>query len=374
MLWRFFLLALLDIAVMVAHSAAVDDSSALTAPTCRIPTTTLSNGVEMPRLMLGTSHLVGVAPNQPSNQPSNQKPWSSSKQPVSFYGLQPDNTYRSLQLALEAGWRGIDSALIYRSHNAIQHVLGNWLASGRLERKDVFLTTKVFHGEVDKIGSLEATHIRGLDNMTPEKVTEILTQQVQDCFLQLGVGYLDLLLLHWPARMDSQDAGNRARRLAAWKVLEDFYQRGFVRAIGVSNFSEIHLEQLKQDGASIRPMVNQIEGSIYMQFDKIVDYCHQNNITIQAYSPLGNSGAMITQDPVVLEMAGRYHKDTGQIAMRYLLQKGYGSITCLSTSPQRLDTNQDIFSFELSEADMKKLDTLNRPDGSWGLPSPYVMT
>jgi diketogulonate reductase-like aldo/keto reductase len=180
------------------------------------------------------------------------------------------------------------------------------------------------------------------------------------------------MLLHWPATFRSQDPGNAARRIAAWKVLESFYKRGWTRAIGVSNFGVAHIQQLMQDGAEIPPMVNQIEASVFLQFGDIVEYCHAHGIVLQAYSPLGRGLVDITKDAVVVAIAKKHNRNEGQIAMRYLVQLGY-AVTFLSSSAERLVSNQDIFAFELDEQDMKELSALNRPDGSWGLPSPDEM-
>jgi diketogulonate reductase-like aldo/keto reductase len=120
-------------------------------------------------------------------------------------------------------------------------------------------------------------------------------------------------------------------------------------------------------------MVNQIEASIYLQFSDIVEYCKERDIVVQAYSPLGRGLKDINKDPVVVEVANKHNRNVGQIAMRYLIQRGY-AITFLSSSEERLVSNQEIFSFELDEQDMKQLTELARPDGSWGLPPPHDMT
>jgi diketogulonate reductase-like aldo/keto reductase len=337
--------------LLLHRSVAHDD------PTCsKIPAVTLSNGVKMPQLMLGTAHLV-FEPNTLDDNPS-------------FTGLLPESTYRSVQLALQAGWRGFDSALIYRSHRAIGAVLGTWFAQGTLSRSDVFLTTKVFHGPVHV--ATADTHMPELDTMMVEQVTQAMHQQLEQSLVEVGVGYFDLILLHWPAAFESQSPDNRLRRIAAWKVLEQYYDKGWARAIGVSNFSVQHLNQLRDDGATIVPMVNQIEASVKIQWHDIVNYCKDNGIQLQAYSPLGRGLTNIANDPVVLEIASKHSKDAGQVAMRYLLQLGY-ALTCLSSSESRLETNLDIFSFALDDKDMTSLNALNRRDGTWGLPGPHTM-
>jgi len=126
-----------------------------------------------------------------------------------------------------------------------------------------------------------------------------------------------------------------------------------------------------EDGATIRPMVNQIEASPYLQWFNIIKYCQDNNIALQAYSPLGSGLMDVKNDALLLELSAKYQKDVGQVVFRYLIQKGY-AVAYKTTTAKRMESNQDIFDgFELSTEDMTKIDTLNRLDGGWGLPSPY---
>jgi diketogulonate reductase-like aldo/keto reductase len=224
-----------------------------------IPTIQLHNGVEMPQMSLGLAFWVVEEGRVAHN--------------ARFTGFLPEQTYRSLHMALAAGIRSLDTALIYRSHDPIRHVLGDWFMRGDLKREDLFVATKVFHPMVPIAEIAPGTTMPyDLDNKTPGEVTQIVTAQVERSMQELGLGYLDLLLLHWPAGHNSKDNGNSERRVAAWKVLEGFYEKGLVRAIGVSNFSEHHLQDLIQNpSTTIVPMVNQIEASVYLQWDKIVD-------------------------------------------------------------------------------------------------------
>jgi diketogulonate reductase-like aldo/keto reductase len=206
--------------------------------------------------------------------------------------------------------------------------------------------------------------------MSTEDVTKQTEEHIEQCLKELGVGYIDLLLMHWPSMEGQSEEISRQRRLAAWRVFETFYERGWVRAIGVSNFSERHLQQLMDDGAKVLPMVNQIEASPYLQFNDIVSYCQDNGIVVQSYSPLG-SGVTDVKDNVLLkELASHHQKDVGQIAFRYLIQKGY-AVAYLTNSETRMESNQNVFDFLLSKEEMKQIDTLNHVDGGWGLPSPY---
>lgn len=326
------------------------------------PTVALSNGVLMPELALGTAPLSATAGELPEHK--------------KFVGLLPERVYRSFAVALDSGLRHVDTALCYNTHKQVGYVLADFFMKGRLTRSDVFITSKIFHPDNDGFSLDEDTLPANLSGMSPQEVADITTQQFERTLREIGVGYIDLMLLHWPGpRADSRggvgtEEENAANRLAAWQVLEKMYEKGWARAIGVSNFSEIHLERLKRDGAKVIPMVNQIEASIFLQQDKIVKYCKENGILPEAYSPLGRGVNQVTSNPTIMSIGKKHGKDVGQVAMRYLLQKGY-ALTFWSGSEERVVSNQKLYDFNLDEEDMKTLDSLNVPDGSWGLPSPY---
>jgi diketogulonate reductase-like aldo/keto reductase len=355
--------------------APVEESSSSCSANARktplsVPTRTLHNGIELPVLSLGTAHVV-IEENE-EDLPR-------------FLGFLPEKGYRQTQLALELGIRSFDSGRIYRSHKAIGHVLAEWFRMGFLERRsDIFLISKVFHGQAERVGTRNS-HMYQMEDLTPEQVTQQVTTEVEEALVDLGVGYLDLMLLHWPASANVGESeendveataattaslANRQRRIAAWRVLEEMYEKGWLRAIGVSNFSEHHLEQLREDGATIVPMVNQIEASLSVQYPKIFDYCQQHNIVCQAFSPL-KRGQLIEDDNNIVEgISTKYAKTAAQIALRYLIQMGY-AVTFLSTNAERMASNHEVFDFELSDQEMEALSTLPRHDGNWGLPTPY---
>ena len=288
----------------------------------------------------------------------------------------------------------IDTALCYGTHRQVGHVLADYFMRGKLQRNNVFLTSKIFHPDNDGFGLDVNTLPKNTADLSPEETTRMVTEQFERTLQELGVGYVDLMLLHWPGgqgglrneeetkdddtsalqrrHLEEEITRNAAHRLAAWKVLEKFYRKGWARAIGVSNFNEIHLERLRQDGAEIVPMVNQIEASVFLQQTEIAQYCQQRNISLVAYSPLGRGVNHVTPNPLVQKIATKHGKDAGQVALRYCLQKGYAAVIFWSTSEKRIVSNHDILQdFSLEDDDMAKLDSLNAPDGSWGLPSPY---
>uniref|UniRef100_A0A7S4K2J8 NADP-dependent oxidoreductase domain-containing protein n=1 Tax=Odontella aurita TaxID=265563 RepID=A0A7S4K2J8_9STRA len=334
-----------------------------TGATPRVPLVTLSNGVEMPRLAFGTAPLVSKADADAGRGLGRTNP--------NFNGFLPEQAYRSVTLALESGLRHIDTAVMYRSHKQISHVLGNFFASGRLRREDVFLTSKIMHPPNDGFGTDDSNI--PIDDLTPEEVGRTVSSHFERTLSELGVGYVDLMLLHWPAAWYSRDSSNPARRLAAWRELERYYEKGWARSIGVSNFSVAHLQQLMDDGAVVRPMVNQIEASVHLQRTELISYCKEKGIVVEAYSPLGRGTNNILVNPIVLKIAEKKGKNPGQVALRYLIQKGM-AVVFLSSSEERIRTNQDVFDFELDELEMEELTSLNRPDGTWGLPAPHDMS
>lgn len=291
----------------------------------------------------------------------------------SGWQFRPDFAYQAIPRTLDAGIRHIDTALVYRSQKQIGFSLGNAFASSHVQREDIFLTTKVFHPQFP--GVLFPGDALQLDKITPEEVTVEVGRHVERCLHELNTGYLDLLLLHWPGDFDpSVDPTiGRARRLAAWKVLEETLENKWTRAIGVSNFSAVHLEQLVEDGATVRPMVNQIETSVFMRHEEIILYCEDHGIVVMAYSPLGSPDGggknEMLEDGELVRMADTYGMNTGHIALRYLVQRGF-ALTALSTSAHRLKSNLDVFSFSLSEEDMAVLDGLNKNKSMLGLVSP----
>ena len=138
----------------------------------------------MPELALGTAHISA----SPGENPSHPK----------FVGFLPERVHRSVHLALKSVLRHIDTALCYRNHTQIAHVMGDFFASGRLERQDVFLTSKVFHPDTAGFTTDGNTMPETLEGMSPAEVTECVKEHFETLLCELGVGYVDLMLLHWP--------------------------------------------------------------------------------------------------------------------------------------------------------------------------------
>ena len=242
-----------------------------------------------------------------------------------------EEVYNSVTHALKVGYRHVDTAQIYRNEVGV----GRAIADSGLVREEIFLTTKVWNDKHDY---------------------DLAKASIEESLEKLGVDYVDLLLIHWPnpKALREQDAW-KAGNAGAWKAMEEAYRAGRVRAIGVSNFMIHHLEALLET-ADIKPHVNQILLAPGCSQDELVAFCRQEDILLEAYSPLGTGS--IFDNPVAQELAAKYGKSVAQVALRWSLQKGFLPLP-KSVTPQNIEANLQIFDFELSENDLEILDKLD---------------
>ncbi|MBO0342139.1 aldo/keto reductase [Flagellimonas profundi] len=224
--------------------------------------------------------------------------------------------------ALNHGYRHIDTASVYDNEEGV----GQGIRESNVDRKDMFLVSKVWNTD------------QGYDS----------TLKAFDASLErLGTDYLDLYLVHWPKGEISKET---------WKALEKLYKEKRVRAIGVSNFLQHHLEDLLTS-ADIVPMVNQMEFHPYLVQQDLIDFCNSKGIQYEAWSPL-MQGNIFDLD-IMKDLASKYNKTIAQIVLRWDLQKGVVTIP-KSSKKERIIANSDLFDFELSEDDVQLLDGLDR--------------
>ena len=223
--------------------------------------------------------------------------------------------------AVDAGYRLLDTAMIYKN----EAVVGEAIRASSVAREDLFVTSKVWNDDIRSGATFEAFEA-SLD--------------------RLGLDYLDLYLVHWPVAGKYKDT---------WRALEKLYAQNRVRAIGVSNFMRHHLEDLLAD-AEIVPMVNQMEFHPLLVQQDQVDFCAENGIWYQAWSPL-MSGRVVEVE-TLRHLAEKYGCTVAQIVLRWSLQKGVVSIP-KSGTPERILENADIFGFELADADVARIDGLD---------------
>lgn len=252
----------------------------------------LNNGVEMPLLGLGI-----YAPGQ-KNEVSQAVRW-----------------------ALETGYRLIDTATVYQNEEEV----GQGLQDSGLKRGEVFITSKVWNDD------------QGYDS----------TLRAYDASLKrLQTDYLDLYLIHWPVR---------ETRRETWRALETLYSEKRVRAIGVSNYYEPHLEEFF-GYASVVPAVNQFEQSPFLYRPELLHYCREKGIQPEGYSPLVRGQEESNQ--VLEAIAQKHGKSTYQVLIRWALQHGIVTIP-KSTHQERIKANFDVWDFDITQQDMDKLNVLN---------------
>lgn len=240
-----------------------------------------------------------------------------------------EQVINEIKWALDAGYRLIDTAKIYKNEEGV----GKAIRESKIPRDEIFVTTKLWNTDQGYETGLKA---------------------IDDSLARLGLTYVDLYLVHWPtASGDAIQSINK--REETWRAMEEIYKSGKAKAIGVSNYTIAHLEEMKKY-AKILLAVNQVEFHPFLYQSDLLNYCKQNNIVLEAYRPLRNGG---TEGNIVIEkLANKYGKTSAQVLLRWSLQHGCVAIP-KSVHKQRIEENISIFNFELSEEDMKLLDGLN---------------
>ena len=235
--------------------------------------------------------------------------------------------------ALRLGYRHIDTAAAYGNEASI----GRAVRESGIERKDIFVTSKVWNTE------------RGYDKAMAA---------FEKTMAAIGLDYLDLYLIHWPAVPLKYDNWQELN-LGTWRALTEIYKSGRVRAIGVSNFKVSHLAALME--TEVRPMVNQIEFHPGQLQTEIRDYCRENDILIEAWSPLG-TGRMLS-NPTLSAIAAKYGKSAAQLCIRWCIQHQAVPLP-KSVTPERIAQNLDVYDFVISDEDMQVIDSMEYFGGS----------
>ena len=263
-------------------------------------TYTLANGVQIPVLGFGT--------------------WQTPD---------GDTAIKSVKAALEAGYRHIDTAQAYQNEASV----GTAIQESGVARQDLFLTTKIWN----------ANHSY-----------DLTMQSFEESLQKLQTDYVDLLLIHWPNPIDFRDNWETANA-ETWRAMEELYNAGKAKAIGVSNFRAHHLEALKKT-AKVQPMVNQIFLAPGELEAETVQYSRDNSMLLEAYSPLGTG--KIFDVPEMKTLAAKYQRSIPQIALRWSLQHGFLPLP-KSVHANYIQENTQLFDFELTPEDMQTIDQLD---------------
>jgi 2,5-diketo-D-gluconate reductase A len=242
------------------------------------------------------------------------------------FQIDPEETARAVSVALEIGYRHIDTAEMYGNEKEV----GEAVRASGLERADVYITSKLnnsFH--------------------RPDDARRAFAETLS----ALRSDYVDLFLIHWP--LPTLYDGDF---VSTWKALEEFRQDGRARSIGVSNFEVAHLQRLAHE-SEVVPAVNQIELHPYLLNDEVHAYGQAHDIATQAWSPIAQGDVL--DDPVITAIADRLGRSAAQVVLRWHIQRG-NIVFPKSTTPARIEENFELFDFELEEGDLERIDALDR--------------
>ncbi|KAF4129786.1 Aldo/keto reductase family [Phytophthora infestans] len=231
--------------------------------------------------------------------------------------------YNAVFTSLKLGYRHIDTATFYRNESDV----GRAVRDSGIPRQTIFITSKYFE----------------TSNWSYQRVAN----GVRESNRKLGLGYIDLYLLHAPS--------NSANRADAWRAQEDMQSEGLVRDIGVSSFGEKHLLKLASTWR-VKPAVNQVELHPWLARRDTVKFCKDQGILMEAYSPLAR--ALKMDDPVVMEVANELNATQAQVLIAWSLSKGFISLP-KSVKESRIKSNLDAAKLKLSAAQMNRLDSLD---------------
>jgi len=293
-----------------------------------VPKLTLSNGVKIPMLGLGT--------------------WKSKSGEVA----------EAVSVAIACGYRHIDAAYLYGNEIEVGQGIQKKIADGTVKREEIFVTSKLWN----------SFH-------SSDQVLVNLKKSLED----LGLDYLDLYLIHWPTGFQEngldgpyypKDASGKTLYsevdyLETWTMMEKAQEMGLVKAIGVSNFNIGQLERL-QAVAKIQPVINQIESHPYLVNKKLIQFCQKNNIYVTAYSPLGSpdrpwatsEDPQLTEEPKIKEIAEKHKKTPAQVIIRFQIQRNVIVIP-KSVTKSRIEENLNIWTFNLSDEDMATIESFD---------------
>lgn len=239
-----------------------------------------------------------------------------------------DTCKEAVKHAIESGYRSIDTAKVYGNEEQVGQGIKEGLESTGLNREDIFVTSKLFFEDFGR-----------------ENVAQAYETSIQ----KLGLDYLDLYLVHWPGT-------NEAIMIDTWKGMEDLYKDNRVKNIGVSNFNPDHFEALLAQ-VSIKPVINQVEFHPYFTQEKLRKYLEAQNIYMESWSPFMN--AQILNDETLNEIGKEVNKSAAQVIIKWNMQHNVVVIPKSVTS-SRIEENIDVFDFELSADQMKRIDDLNK--------------
>lgn len=242
------------------------------------------------------------------------------------YQIPKEDTKKCVLDAIKVGYRAIDTAQSYFNESEV----GDAIQECGIPREKLFITTKVW-----------------IDNYGYEKCKKSVLESLK----KLKTDYIDLVLLHQPF----------SDYYGAYRALEELYEEGKIKAIGVSNFYPDRLVDMCLFERKVIPAVNQVETNPYNQQIKAQEVMEKYGVHIEAWAPFGEGKNNMFTNEVLVEIGNKYHKSAAQVILRWLIQRGV-IIACKSTHIERMQENFDVFDFELSQEDMNKIKELDSND------------
>lgn len=244
------------------------------------------------------------------------------------YLIPPTETTESVLNALQVGYRLIDTAACYINEEETADAIAQFIdsSSGKVDRKDVIYTSKLWEPDYGYEGAKRGVE----ESLRNAKV----------------IDYIDLYLIHSPK-------GGKETRIQTWRALQEYVDKGKIKAIGVSNWSDKHLKELLEwEGLTVRPVVNQIELNPWFQQNTIVEFCQKENIIVEAYSPLTLGRRL--DHPQVTALAKKYNVTPGQVLLRWAIDRGTVPIP-KTLRKERMIENFSSLDFKFTDEDLKNL-------------------
>ena len=251
---------------------------------------------------------------------------------LGVYNIPEKETQRVVEDALSVGYRSIDTAAMYENEKGV----GDAVRACNVPREELFVTTKICE---------------------PCYTREETLRTVDQSMRQIGLDYVDLMLLHWPV-------GNPT---VMWHTLEELYAQGMFKAIGVSNFYPNTFPMIVED-AKVMPVVNQCEAHVLYQQRKMREYLKPYDVALEAWSPLAEGRSSIFKDKILMSIGEKYGKTSAQIALKFLVQNDI-IIIPKTTHKERMVENISLFDFTLTDGDLAEIQRLDTGRNVTGWPS-----
>lgn len=263
---------------------------------------TLSNGVEIPKLGLGT------------------------------WFINDEEVPQAIQEAVKLGYRHIDTAQAYQNEAGV----GRGIKEAGVNREELFITTKL------------AAEIKNYEDAV---------KAIDESLEKMDLDYIDLMIIHSPKPWQEFQGENRFEEgnIAAWKALEEAYKAGKLKAIGLSNFQKEDVQNIL-DNCEVKPMINQILAHVTNTPTDLIEYCKVNDILVEAYSPIGHGEILKNED--LKKMAEQYNVSVPQLAIRYCLELGLLPLP-KTANPKHMANNADV-DFIISKEDLETLKNLEK--------------